>query len=302
MAGELPSKGRCYASFLLAHTASLRSLSDKQEWIKSSASRSTIMAAAIDLAGAANVLLRAGLANENGSIALSSDLAKLSAQADRATLLGIARLLLEKFPPAWLFTAASGDNLMRELIPQDDLSVLEWMEPDFEPLILGVHRSLIRETNDEIKRRLGLAGELAVMSALRQLGHAPTHVALLSDTFGYDISCASGHESFLFEVKSSVEATKDRIFVTRNEFDVAYRNHKNWCLVQVVFSSRALLNESITARDVIQFRELSSETLHRLAQPDTATFSWRESAQFTPSSPDWTESKLRLASSFEMKI
>jgi hypothetical protein len=301
MGRELPSQGRCHASFLLAYTALLVAPRTFDAWLNASSARTTFVAAAADLRSTADTLLRCELIKDDGnSIRVSGKLARLCTQADRPSLLGIARLLLERFPPPWLFTALAADQFAPELIPQDDLIALEWIGVDLEPLLRGVYRRLTSEKNEQIKRRLGLAGEMAVMSALRHSGHIPNHVALLSDTFGYDIECAMGVDTLLYEVKSSVEATSDRIFVSRNEFDVAHRNQKSWRLIQTIFSSAVSFREIIMADDIMKFRMLDAAVLNSLAPPDNDTFFWRESAQFSPKLSHWKTLNIEVEPSFKV--
>lgn len=299
---ELPSHGRCHSAFLLAFSASLKPIATIEAWIASAASRSSYMAGAGDIAGTAEILLRGSLASADSGISIAPPLALLSQSADRATLVGIAALLLRRFPPSWIMSSVIDDQFIPDLVPTDDMRRIEWLGPDLAPLILQLHAALTTKTDERLRKAIGDAGELVIMSALRADGVEPTHVALLSDAYGYDIEYAALGSAHRIEVKSCVEATAGRVLVTRNEFNKAGVYGESWNLIQVVFSSRIVVASKATASDVLLIRELSARTLRALAPPKSEHFDWVEGAEFRPKPTDWTESQLRACDDFSVKL
>jgi hypothetical protein len=289
---DLPSKGRCHAAFLLAYSARVRRCADVDVWLAAARTKSTYMAAALDLVGTAQILLDVGLARVDDAVFIARDLACLDREGDTATFKAIARLLLLHRPPDWLRAAVIDDGVAAEFIPGADLDVLSWLGSDLEPIIVAVYNHLYGSANDELLKHLGDAGELMVMSALHALGRQPRHVALVSDRFGYDIEVNSPTQRHGVEVKTVVPTTAERILITRNEFDVARRMGNRWKIVQVTLSSQAIARGLATAGDVMQVRELTSEALRIMAPSDSSMFKWSDSAEFRPSAAMWTASEL----------
>ena len=260
------------------------------------------MATAGDIAGTARILLDGGLAVVGESVVLSPKIARFVEKADRVTLVGIAALLLKRFPPGWIVTAVVDGQVLPELIPDFDRDRLAWLGADLIPLILDVHDALTSRTDDELRKQIGNAGELAVLSALRRAGHDPIHVALVSDVYGYDIEYPTISSVSRIEVKSAFQSTSDRIFVSRNEFDKACAYGISWKLIQVVFSSGIILQRKATVADVLTIRELPSAALQALAPADSAYFSWTEGAEFKPGAARWSSSELVVGDGYEVSI
>ncbi|MBZ9711470.1 DUF3883 domain-containing protein [Mesorhizobium sp. ESP7-2] len=299
---ELPSHGRCHAAFLLAFSATLKVICGMRDWIEAASSRASFLAAAGDIAGTAQMLLQAGLATDGEHIRLDGRLARLSQQADRPTLVGIAALLLLRYPPGWISSVVIDGQVELDLIPTTDRERLEWLGPDLVPLIFEVHRALVRNTDDALRKQIGNAGEAAVMSALRNAGFDPSHVALISDVYGYDIEYADGRSIERVEVKTSINNTSDRFFVSRNEFDKAAQYGATWRLIQVVFSSQIILDKRALKSNIVMLRELKSDTLRALAPSPTAEFRWIESAEFRPPVSDWRASNLDPEPGFNVAL
>jgi hypothetical protein len=279
---ELPSHGRCHAAFLLAFSASLKDFRELTDWIDAASSRASFLAAAGDIAGTAEMLLRAGLVTAGERISLDLQLAKLSHRADRATLVAIARLFLHRFPPSWIPAVVAADNVEISLIPSEDLDRLNWLGADLIPIIFEVNRALTRQSDETLRHDIGRAGELVVMSALYYAGFQPVHVALLSDSYGYDIDYVHGGSTKRLEVKSAVERTSGRVIISRNEFDKGELYGSSWKVIQVVFSTQIILNKRVKAVDIIKIRELENDRLHALAPEPSPTFTWVDSAEFIP--------------------
>jgi hypothetical protein len=284
----------------LAFSAALKPMPTVEAWVASAASKSTYLASAGDIAGTADILLRARLAVSDDGVSIAPQLQRLSLQADRVTLVGIAALMLTRFPPGWLMASVVNGQFITDFVPTDDMRRLEWLGPDLGPLILSVYSSLTGKADETLRKAIGDAGELAIMSALRGAGCAPVHVALASDAYGYDIEYTINANTRRLEVKSAVEATAGRLLVSRNEFDKAGTYASSWALVQVIFSSNVVVTRKITAADVISIRELSSFDLRKIAPPESENFVWLESAEFRPIDSKWITSRLRVDADFEV--
>ena len=296
---EIPSHGRCHAAFLLAFSASLKNYRELRDWIDAASSRASFLASAGDIAGTADMLLRAGLATADEQISLDLQLAKLSHRADRASLVAIARLFLLRFPPSWIPAVVVAGNVEISLIPSEDLDRLNWLGADLIPLIFEVNHALTRQSDETLRQEIGRAGELVVMSALCKAGFEPVHVALLSDSYGYDIDYVQAGSTRRLEVKSAVERTSGRLIVSRNEFDKASLYGRSWKVIQVIFSTQIIINKRVKAADILKVRELESDRLHSLAPDPSPTFNWIDSAEFIPHSTDWLASDLKVDPDFD---
>ena len=112
---ELPSRGRCYAAFLLAYSFRLKPPATLEEWIAAALNRATIMAAATDIPGTAHILLAAELARLDDPMVLDERLLRVSARADQRSFVAIARLCLAVSRRVGLFqlsSTASSDRSM----------------------------------------------------------------------------------------------------------------------------------------------------------------------------------------------
>ena len=297
---ELPSHGRCHAAFLLAHSIRLKPAATLDAWIGAAKDRSTIMAAATDIAGTAQILLASNLAKLEDSIVLDQRLLRVSERADRRSLVAIARLLLSCFPPSWIVSAVVDGEFLPEYVPDSDLQRLAWLDRDLAPIVLAVHRAITSASNDELRKQIGDAGELAVVSALERIGIAPNHVSLVSDAYGYDIEYQLNHHLHRLEVKACVPSTADRVIVSRNEYDTAAKYASSWRLIQVCFASAIIINRRATYSDVLSIRELPSNSFVSLGPRSTNSFRWLEAAEFRPPDDFWNTSRLRVAADFQV--
>ena len=299
---ELPSQGRCHAAFLLAYSARLNPPATPDIWIAAAQARATIMAAATDIPGTAEILFAANLATGRDAVAVDARLLRVSEQADHRSLAAIARLLLSRFPPGWIVSAVVDGEFRPEYVPDADLRRLVWLGPDLEPIILSVHRAITSAAADQLRKQIGDAGELAVVSALRRIGVEPNHVALLSDAYGYDIEYGPEQNLHRLEVKACVERTADRVIVKRNEYETAATFASSWRLLQVCFASRIVVHGRATGADVLGIRELPAASLVSLAPPATNSFQWLDSAEFRPPKDLWSDSDLRVADHFVVDL
>ena len=297
---ELPSHGRCHAAFLLAHSVRLKPAATLDAWIGAAADRSTIMAAATDIAGTAQILLAGKLARVEDSIVLDERLLRVSQQADRRSLVAIASLLLSCFPPGWVVSAVVDGEFLPEYVPDSDLQRLAWLGTDLAPIVLAVYRAITSASNDELRKRIGDAGELAVVSALERIGIAPNHVSLVSDAYGYDIEYQRDQLLHRLEVKACVPSTAYKVIVSRNEYEAAATFASSWRLIQVCFASGIVVNRRATSYDVLSIRELPSSSLVSLGPRSTNSFRWLEAAEFRPPHDFWNVSRLRVAADFHV--
>ncbi|WP_165821416.1 protein NO VEIN domain-containing protein [Falsiruegeria mediterranea] len=259
----------------------------------------THMAASLDITGTANLLLDIGLARVDSCVLTAGALSRLDREADLTTLKGIARLLLRSRPPGWLRAVVSDGRLLPELIPQRDFDAIAWLGDDLEEIVFTAHQQVYGAKDEHLRKMLGDAGEIAIMSALRRDGHNPRHVSLTSDRFGYDIEHKEGFQTVGLEIKAAVNATAARALISRNEFDAAKRMGERWKLIQVTFSSRVIASGRVTAGDVERIRELPSHSLVEMAPVEKEGFRWTEAAEIRPSETEWKPSNLQVGEEFE---
>ena len=299
---ELPSQGRCHAAFLLAYSARIKPPATPEAWIRAAMDRATIMAAATDISGTAELLMAANLARAEDVVVVDGRLLQVSERADHRSLAAIARVLLGRFPPGWIVSAVVDGEFRPEYVPDGDRQRLAWLGSDLEPIVLSVHRAITFSADDELRKQIGDAGELAVISALERAGIKPKHVALVSDAYGYDIEYGSDQNLRRLEVKACVERTADRVIVTRNQYEKATVFASSWRLVQVCFASRVIVNRGATCADILGIRELPADSIVTLAPPETHGFKWLDSAEIRPPNDLWEESDLRVAADFRVEF
>ena len=290
----LPSQGRCIAVFLLARVARLKVRQNVEEWVESARSASSFMAASVNLQQPAQALISCGLVSTGQGIQLGSALAPFTSAADRVTLFGIARLLLLASPPLWLNLAVD-NQVKREYIPSWDLQELSWLDPDLDALLLEVRTALGDSSQDDLRRELGSAAELLIMSALNAAGVDALHVARISDAFGYDIECHSTSIDRI-EVKAASENTRGTFHLTRNEFDKSREYPNQWRLLQVVFMNRAFVQRRLDASNVLGIFQLRTGALGKVIPADTEAFRWTASAEVRPSPDEWFHAAIKLES------
>lgn len=255
------------------------------------------MAHALDLDRIASGLIQLGLVSLRDQVVLDDALAELSDQADRSTLMAIARILFLHAPPFWMTLAVSNGRVSREYIPTGDLEDLQWIEPELDQFLIDIYSSVPTRKQDAFAKRLGDAAELFVVAGLKKAGANPVHVAKLSDAYGYDIECLAEHTDRI-EVKAASGNTLGCFHLSRNEFDKSAFYAKEWRLVQVVFSNRAFVADQLDASHIDEIRELRFGALQKLVVPDTPAFRWTESAVITPSQDAWHSARIELDPAF----
>ncbi|MFF5098061.1 MULTISPECIES: protein NO VEIN domain-containing protein [Actinosynnema] len=294
--------GFAYGIFLLARAARLKRRASVEEWVEAARTPRTHLAAAVDLAVPAEWLIKSGLVRvEGGRIALAPKLVPLSESASRPALLGIARVVLTTSPPPWLNLAVSSTEVAREYIPSGDARALQWLEPDLEKILIDV-RDAARRQDSTFEEALGLAAELFVLGSLERSGADVLHVSRISDSYGYDLEAQEGERSSRIEVKAAGSTTRGTFHLSRNEFDKCRRHGSQWRLVQVVFTSEALVADRITPAHVFGVFELSSAALIATVPPDSDLpgFRWTESALVTPPKSAWRAAGITPAEGFSV--
>ncbi|MFJ2503579.1 protein NO VEIN domain-containing protein [Microbacterium sp. NPDC087592] len=144
----------------------------------------------------------------------------------------VLRAAIEADEPPWL---AAADALIRD--PADlPIDVTEL------GLVLGVDDTEMfeqveqawRKFDDTARRRLGAAGELALVDWLHANARAEVvHVSVFDDTVGYDVALlVAGQLRARVEIKTTRRTDAVVLFVSRNEVETL-RRHSTWCL-QVV--------------------------------------------------------------------
>ena len=298
----LPSRGRCHAVFLLAHSARLSEFENPEKWIDNANERLTLMASSLDLRGPAKWLVERELVTTAPVVKLSKELEKLSFEANETTLVAIASLLLRHAPPPWLKMSVIDHGFHPSLVPTDDLVDLSWLGDELEPIIIGVLNQLQPPSDDLLRKQLGDAGEQIVVSALEREMLKPQHVALISDSYGFDIRYYQGGTEWKVEVKTCVPATRSKFYLSRNEFHTACRHPNSWKLVQVNLSSSTLINRRIKKQDILQIRELLAPKLISLAPKTSNEFDWIDTALFCPNAECWGDSDLHVAEGFVLEF
>lgn len=295
----LPKHGIAHGAFLLAYTARLSPAASLDALVDTARNQQSYLASATDLEAPASGLRALNLLRCEGRVTLDARLEALSHAADRGTMLGFARILLEGFPPVWLWSAVDRRQVLREYIPSADLEALAWLEPELDALLLGVHAKLNAVRQEQIAKRIGDAAEEILMAAFRFEGRSPVHVARFYDGCGYDIELPTLPLDRI-EVKAASTNTRGRFRLTRNEFDQSTKFGAEWRVLQVVFTSEAFFADRVGCGHVVEIIAVSSSAVSQLAAADTPEFRWMESAEFAPASPDWIKVAISLDPEFSV--
>lgn len=293
----LPSRGQCHGVFLLCRVAQLRHRRDLDEWISAARAQSTFMAHALDFERIASGLIENGLASLLDRVVVNAIFSGLSDQADRTTLLAIARILIQRNPPFWLNVAVNNLGVSREYIPSKALEQLQWIEPGLDQFLIDIQASTPIPGQDALRERIGEVAELFILAALEYGGANPVHVSKLSDSYGYDIECR-GENIDRVEVKAASVNTQECFHLSRNEFDKSVVYAERWKLIQVVFSNRAFVENHLDVTHVELIRQLRSGALRQLVPSDTKAFRWTESALITVPQDMWVHSHIQLDPDF----
>ncbi|MEU4676276.1 DUF3883 domain-containing protein [Micromonospora sp. NPDC023737] len=273
----VPSRGTAHAVLLLCHAVRLAARQDVADWVHAARAHGAFVAAATDLTTPAEHLLASGLAEQAETIVLAPQLAGIADIADGATLRHIARVLLTADPPPWLRIAVSPQGVARQYIPTADLRALEWLDPELDDMLVDVCRAVSRPHDTEVRKRIGDAAEAVVLAALRADGRHPTHVASISDAFGYDLELA-GPPRLRIEVKGCSANSRGTFHLSRNEYDKSRFYGDEWLLTQVVFANIAFVVPRLEPVHITGIFEVSAREIASAIPPDTSEFAWTDSA------------------------
>jgi hypothetical protein len=273
----VPSRGHCQGVFLLAYAARASEPVGVVAWVAAARRTPTVMASALNLAGFADLLIDRGLAgiSADGAIWIDQRLVQAGSRADDITLRRIAVVLLEAERPSWLHTSLKGEQFAPEFVPSSAMNALEWLGEDLEAILFESWRS---QPDDGFLEWLGALGESLVMALLAAEGYSATQVSKISDWYGYDILVQPPRRRRL-EVKTSVEGTDHRVFLSKNEANKAILYADEWFLVHVVVARDALAKQLVTPAEVVSVRIVDSRSVLEVLPKDTRVARWVSSAE-----------------------
>lgn len=290
---NLPTRGLCHSVFLLAYAVRSKERHSVSEWIAAARRTPTYMANALAIDSAAEHLMCLGLAKTHDDrVSMDERLLRAGSEASTQTLAVIAQVLLQESPPGWIHTAVADGEVRSELIPTSDECSLSWLEGLRDPLLLELKAR--DSAGDRFRAWLGSIGECLVVESEISCGRRVTHVALLSDAFGYDIESRGPSGRVCIEVKTTLESASNRFFITRNEVEKARRLNSEWQLVQVVLKSDVLAADFVSPQHVVAARCLKSYQVCSLAPQDTNTGTWVDSARINPPDDAWVSWSLSV--------
>lgn len=290
----VPTRGLCHGLFLLTFSATAKERRSVDDWVAGAAQLPTYAAFSVDLREAASTLLALGLASlTEGSVRVDNRLATCGPDASIATLARIARLVLSASPPAWLGLVADRQGVNPDLIPVMDADALRWLGEALGPIVLDAWISI--GGSSTTRDRLGRIGEQVVVENERALGYTVEHVALVSDSFGFDVLSRAGSTTRRIEVKATTSNRAGCFFLSKNEAATATRFCQEWLLVQVVLHPRVVVNGGILSLGdvegalVLDAPAVLSSLLH-----DTPHCRWVESVEVSIPADSWGQYQLLL--------
>lgn len=193
--------------------------------------------------------------NASGALVLSPVVSCLAVEHIGQVLL---ERLLEVSLPAWLRDA---DVLIRDVdeIPDDAMETAEALNLGGE-VTYSVIRTVHGHIDLEQRNSVGLAGEEALLQMLEQSWPgSTTHVAKISDGFGYDILFHHEGQEWRLEVKSTTRRGRLVMFLSRNEYEVSLRDPR-WRLVIVGLDPSMQLKAVATVKEDVFLRRSPADT------------------------------------------
>lgn len=154
--------------------------------------------------------------------------------------------LIREEHPSWLAVAdqlvISADDL-----PSDVASLSRSLGMTDKECLDAV-RNVSGRIDPEARTKFGAAGEAALVAMLDAAWPGSvTHISTITDGMGYDIAFQVLGVEWHLEVKSVTSASRKRIFLSRNEYEVSRRD-EYWRLVLVVLDEE-LLAHSVSVLD-----------------------------------------------------
>ena len=292
-----PSRGLCHGVFLLVQTAVIKARPTIESWVEAARRTPTIMASALDLDFAARMLVRLGLARiDCKRVKIDQRLRRVGRSATTDTLTLIARTLLAEHPPPWLGASVRDGVVLDEWVPTSDQRNLEWLGDLRDPILVDIHKS--QSDADQFRNWLGQVGESVVVAIERRRNRSVRHVAQISDAFGFDVESVGAEGRKCLEVKTSLESTAGRFYISKHEVHTAAENIREWCLLQVIISTRAATADVVKFDQVRTVRFLGANEILALTPIDTSTGEWIESARISPPSDRWLDWDFEIPSSW----
>lgn len=295
MTSLIPSEGVCHACYLLAYAAMLDCPPPSfKEWLDRAMRIPAGHAYSHNLSDIASELVTVGLVREErGAIRVVGF--PPCQIADRSTKTRIAKLLLQRQRPSWLPLSGDARQIVPNLVPREDLLSLQWLGDDLVHILGSL---LVPPTKDETAVKLGWVGEHIVADAERNAGRHVDHVSEISASYGYDLASLSMLDGSIsrIEVKTAVENSVGRFYLSRNEFEQSRRHPREWKLVQVVLDNRIIwTHETLEPTVLVAMRVLPNEVLYREIVLDRPWCAWEESVAFNVPPEEWRDYGLSLA-------
>lgn len=169
--------------------------------------------------------------------------------------------------------AALGDTMLQGWEVDGSLAI---PSPDYLPLSVVEAAEAIGLTLEEAwtvasgrghqldlerRRAIGRAGEEALARHLRDRGASVDHVALWSDSHGYDLAVTVNNRESRVEVKTTTSRARLRIFLSRNEFETSVKD-ASWTLAVVLLDT--------TTWDLARVAELPKGLLPSMMPADSS--------------------------------
>lgn len=193
--------------------------------------------------------------NTSGVLVLSPVVSKLPVEHIGQVLL---ERLLEFSSPAWLRDA---DVLIRgaDEIPDDAMETAEALSLGSKTTYSAI-RTIHGRIDLEQRNAVGMAGEEALLQILEhRWPGSTTHVAKISDGFGYDILFRHEGQEWRLEVKSTTRKGRLVMFLSRNEYEVSLRD-PYWQLVVVGLDPAMQLNAVATVKEGLFLRRSPADS------------------------------------------
>ena len=296
----LPNRGKCHGVFILAHAAKLVAPTDIQQWIDAAKQRPSFLAGALNFEKIAGEMFTNGLVKMKDRIILDRSLSSLINKADQWTLVQIARIILRSTAPVWLSLAVQNGQVLREYIPERELSNLDWLGDDLDKILLEVAEESLKVEDDERRKLIGDAAEFLIYQSLSLIFENVRHVSKISDSFGYDIELVKNNVDRI-EVKGTSVSHPGRFYISRNEYQKSLKFNCEWRVIQVLFNTSAYIADYIDISHVADVRYLSSEFLNKFIPSDSDNFCWAESAIITIPWDNWQPLDFPLDKNFKTR-
>lgn len=280
-----PSRGECLAVFHIVVAHSLSPSGGVAQLIDTVRSLPGFTVAAMDHARVLRGLVELGLAQETDKrVDLDACLKRLHVVDQRDALPAIAARIVDARRSSELTPEVPSWARPLDLTHKDIQRAAEWVSTD--PLVA---QHLGRPALDQrpYAEMLGFVGELMVAHHLRAEGWTVRHLSIVSDHFGFDLVAEKPGTLRRIEVKSSLSHTRHRVFLSRNECDVAERFPNEWELNHIVLHSNAMERQDIDAQSVLGLGWCSARELRSVLPADGSHSRWTVSCEVSTAGLQW---------------